>query len=180
MVTRIVRRYTKALYEEASQLGIQKEVNEDVTSLYNLLKSNRLLRNFFQSPILSKNKKQSVVKSLFEGKINKESLKFLLFLIEQSREDLIVPLFEDYIGYEKEMNNKLDVVVTSVVELDKDEKEKIIRSVTEYSKKEILPSFETDESLIGGFRINMGNYVIDASISHQLDVIKNKFKQVSL
>ncbi|HPS65797.1 MAG TPA: ATP synthase F1 subunit delta [Ignavibacteria bacterium] len=180
MVTRIVRRYTKALYEQTAQLGLQKAVTEDINSLLILLKANQLLKNFFRSPVINKVKKQSAIKMLFEGKVNKVTLDFILFLVEQTREDLILEMFEDFIKYDKEMTNKIDVNVSSVIELDDKTKNTIIEEVKAYSGKEVIPSFDIDESLIGGFKINMGDYVIDASISRQLEIIKNKFKQVSL
>jgi F-type H+-transporting ATPase subunit delta len=180
MVSRIVRRYSKALYGLTTQLGVQKAVTEDINSILELLKANHLLKSFFRSPVINKVKKQSVIKTLFEGRVNKVTLDFIMFLVEQTREDLIIAMLEDFVIYDKEMTNRLDVNVSSVIELDDKMKNRIIEEVKAYSKKEVIPSFDIDESLIGGFKINMGDYVIDASIRRQLEIIKNKFKQVSL
>jgi len=180
MISKIVRRYSKALYEETIQLGINKDVINDVTRLLMLIDENKMLRNFFGSPLINKLKKKKVIKILFENKISKKTLEFLLLLVSHSREDLIKPILEDYIRYDKEMQGIIDATITSVVELDDKSKKEIEKSVADYSKKIVIPKYSLDNELIGGFIINLGDYVIDASINRQLEIIKNKFKQVSL
>lgn len=180
MISKIVRRYSKALYEETIQLGINKDVINDVTRLLMLIDENKMLRNFFGSPLINKLKKKKVIKILFENKISKKTLEFLLLLVSHSREDLIKPILEDYIRYDKEMQGIIDANITSVVELDDKSKKEIEKSVADYSKKIVIPKYSLDNELIGGFIINLGDYVIDASINRQLEIIKNKFKQVSL
>ena len=91
MISKIVRRYSKALYEETIQLGINKDVINDVTRLLTLIDENKILRNFFSSPLINKLKKKKVIKILFENKISKKTLEFLLLLVSHSREDLIKP-----------------------------------------------------------------------------------------
>ena len=54
MISKIVRRYSKALYEETIQLGINKDVINDVTRLLTLIDENKILRNFFSSPVINK------------------------------------------------------------------------------------------------------------------------------
>ncbi len=180
MISKIVRRYSKALYEETIQLGINKDVINDVTRLLTLIDENKILRNFFSSPLINKLKKKKVIKILFENKISKKTLEFLLLLVSHSREDLIKPILEDYIRYDKEMQGIIDATITSVVELDDKSKKEIEKSIADYSKKIVIPKYYLDNELIGGFIINLGDYVIDASINRQLEIIKNKFKQVSL
>ena len=71
MISKIVRRYSKALYEETIQLGINKDVINDVTRLLTLIDENKILRNFFSSPLINKLKKKKVIKILktHKGKI---------------------------------------------------------------------------------------------------------------
>ena len=92
----VARRYAEALYDFAESRGSVEDVDADVASLGSVLKDSRELVNFFASPIISRENKSVVVRSLFEGKISKTTLRFLSQLVDKRRENILGEILEAY------------------------------------------------------------------------------------
>jgi F-type H+-transporting ATPase subunit delta len=65
----IARRYAQALNEQAAQSGVLDQVDADIELIRESLADSRELRAFFDSPIISREKKADVVKALFGERI---------------------------------------------------------------------------------------------------------------
>ena len=68
----------------------------------------------------------------------------------------------------------MKVHVLSAIELDQIQKEKINKKLKEILKMNIIADYEIDNSIIGGFKVKFKDTVIDASIQHQLEILKKK------
>lgn len=179
MNRRISRRYTLALYDESLAKNIVKNVSSDLYSILISIQENRELRLFFKSPVISKRKKTAVVNSLFKGKVEETVFNFILLLIDHSREDMITDIIKDFFEYRNIKEGIVSAEITSAVELDKNKKSGIIKSVEKYSGKKCLPEFALDEGLIAGFKIKFNDLVLDASVKRQLELLKMKLKEIS-
>lgn len=176
MNRRISRRYTLALYDESVSKNIIKNVSSDLNSILISILENRNLRLFFKSLVISKRKKTAVVDLLFKGKIEETVYNFILLLIDHSREDIITDIIKDFFEYRNIKEGIISTDITSAVELDKNNKSGIIKSVEKYSGKKCLPEFALDEGLIAGFKIKYDDLVLDASVKRQLELLKIKLK----
>ena len=58
--------------------------------------------------------------------------------------------------------------VTSAVELDDSEKEKLIKKLEEAYSCRINPEYTVDTDLIGGIRVELDGRIIDGSLRHYL------------
>lgn len=177
MNSKIARRYSLALYEEAEIRSILDDVAVDALTVISLIDSSRELELFFKSPIIDKDKKQSIVTEIFEGKINKLSLHMLLLLITRKREPETKNVFEDFLDLKNEKDGILKADVTTAIELNDEEKKNIKTKIDNYSKLNSQPTFRVDDSLVGGFKIKINDTILDASITRQLELLSKKFKE---
>lgn len=69
------------------------------------------------------------------------------------------------------------VTITSAYELSDQEQELFEKMARESYGKKCTVTYDTNPSLIGGFRIKVGDSVVDASVSGQLFSLKNHLKQ---
>ncbi|MBK8553567.1 MAG: ATP synthase F1 subunit delta [Ignavibacteria bacterium] len=177
MITKAARRYTIALYGVAEEKGTLNDVTDDITKILGIINSNRDLELFFRSPIVSKSKKLSLIKEIFEGNVLPLTMDFMVLLIHRRREALMQGIFEDFINLKKEKEGIVDVLVKTSIPLNDEEKAKMKQKIDSYTKLKSDLTFEIDNSIIGGFVAKINDTILDASIKRQLERLKQKFKQ---
>lgn len=177
MNSKIARRYSTALFEEAIARSILEQVALDAQTVMESIDGSRDLFLFFKSPIIDKKKKQSIVKEIFEGKVNTLTLHLMLLLIIRGREAETRNVFEDFLDFKNDKEGILKADVVTAIELNDEEKSNIKTKIDQYSKLNSQPTFRVDNSLIGGFKIKVKDVILDASITRQLELLSKKFKE---
>lgn len=177
MQTRIIKRYSTALYKSAIEYKNEDQLAGEVSSLLELIKGSRDLSLFFDSPIISREKKLQIVDTLFAGKLSLTLINFIKMLIDNKREPLIREILNDFIDYKNEKDGIIRVVINTVIELNEDDKKKILDKIQEKTGYKCIPEFKIDPNLIGGFTVFYKDKVIDASVKNQLLNLKKLFKK---
>ena len=176
----VTSRYAKAFYEYADKKNSLEKISKDLLFINNTLEGSKELRSVLKSPVIKKDKKQEIIKDLFEEKIDRESLNFLNFIIEKNREDSLYGITNRFMRLSDEHAGILNAKVTSAVELDDAQKLSIKKRLEDYTNKSVRLSFALDRKVIGGFIVKIEDTVIDASVKHQLEILKEKFTEGSL
>ncbi len=177
MQIRIIKRYSTALYKSAKESKNEDQLADEVSSLLKLIKDSRDLSLFFNSPVIRREKKLQTVEAIFSGKVSHTLLNFIKMLIDNKRESLISEILNDFIDYKNEKDGIIRVTINTVIELNDDEKRKIIDKIQEKTGYKCIPEFKKDPDLIGGFTVFYKDKVIDASVKNQLLNIKKLFKK---
>lgn len=175
-VQRIASRYAKSLIDLAQELNKLEEVKGDMAGFEKALES-RDLYLLFKSPIVSSAKKAEIVKAIFGGKLGELTMNFILLLVKKGRE----PYFPEVVNEFLEQNKTIDQVTTIKITTA----EKVDDKVLEAIKVEFLKSVNTDNNievktainpdLIGGFVVEFGDRLYDASVRHKLQNLKKEF-----
>ncbi|GAB5553363.1 MAG: ATP synthase F1 subunit delta [Saprospiraceae bacterium] len=174
---RIASRYAKSLIQLAEEQKKLDRVLEDIESFRTLVKDSADFRNFIKSPIIQLAKKKAIWSKLFSGKYDDLTLKFLELLTQKQREVLLPEIAEEFVAQYKAKMQISTAVVTVANELsDANRKliqEQIEKSGVAFSNVEL--TVQKDPSLIGGFILEMDNYIYDASVANQFNQLKKQF-----
>ena len=180
MLSKAIHRYSLALYEAAESSKQLDEVAEDAHNLIGLLKASRELHMLFASPVISAAKKNKIAESLFKGKISVLSFNFIRLLIKNTRESMLADMLDGYLNLKNDAEGKIKAKVKSAIDFDEKEKLKMKDKINSFTGMKSIPDFSTDNTLLGGFTIQVNDVVIDASIKRQLENLRNKFKEVNI
>ena len=101
-----------------------------------------------------------------------ELTNFLELLIEKHRMPEIFRIRREFEELWKRENRRIDVTVTSAVELDSAVVEKIGQEVERQTGEEVDLSSRVDGDILGGIVLQVGNMVLDASIRSRLEKLK--------
>ena len=164
----ISTRYAKAFTEFAEGKNLLVQVSDDMITLESTLFNSKELRVVLKSPVINKDKKASIITEIFADKVNKVTLEFLLFVNSKNRENILLDIAKRFNEIRNIKLNRVEAEIVSSINFSDEQKSRVQNQLEEYSKKEIIPKFKTDESLIGGFTIKMNDTVIDASVKQQL------------
>ncbi len=159
--------------------GNNKEFLNDLNIIDAILKSSdnlfKILKDPSINPQIKLNILENIIKKIKEqnnllSEISKEVKSLLFFLAQKDKLVFLYELKQKLEEKQKEKENILSVKVFSVKKLNK-EQESIIRSI--FNNKIEIETF-IEESLIGGFRIETKDYIIDNSIVNRLRTFQKK------
>lgn len=168
------RRYTKALYGLAEELGEVDAIKKDFEDIKKSLESSRELKLFVESPIINPDKKAETAKALFTGKVSGLTIKFLTLLCEKNRINILHDITVNMLDTINEKRGIVKANITTAVEITDKEKTAIIEKLKKYSGREILPQYKVDKSIKGGFIAQIDDKIIDASIIRQLELLRER------
>jgi len=169
------KRYATAVFDLAVELNILEKVNTDLKLVGKVFSENRELRVIIANPVIDNYKKISILNSIFEGKVQELTIKFLRLITNKNREQYISPISEAFYNIYKEYKNILSVSITTAVKADAKIKDGISTKLKEATKMNIDLTEKINEDLIGGFVVNFQDYQYDASIINQLNRLKKSF-----
>ena len=78
-----------------------------------------------------------------------------------------------------EANQRLEVTLTSAIELDPSVIESVGAEIERKTGKTIELTSEVDESIVGGLVLQVGNRVLDASIRNRLEKLRREVAQAA-
>ncbi len=168
----LARRYALALYEVAEAKNKLDEYIDDLKQIETLIKGNADLNNVINNPEISTSKKMEIFKGVFEDKIEKEILSFLLILVEKHRivdlQDIILQMD----GIRLEEKNEVIAIVKTVVPLNDNERTSLIDKLKIKYNKLIILKETIDVSILGGVYVKVGDEVIDGTVKYKIDELK--------
>lgn len=175
--TKVARRYNLALYDIASEQKSVDAVKKDFEDIKRTVTGSKELETFLKTPIIKLDKKAAVIDALFKGKVNDLTLKFLSVLSQKNRINILTEIADDFI---KLVNDKQGIVTAKIktaIELSDGEKKSLADKLKSYTGKDITASYSVDPSIKGGFIAQIDDKIIDASITRQLELLREKFAQ---
>jgi F-type H+-transporting ATPase subunit delta len=167
----IARVYTEALFEVAKEKGKLDRIHDELNQFADAVRDDRDLQVFLFSPYFSSAEKSEGIERAVKD-ADSEFLNFLELLVEKHRMPLIFRIQRQFEEAWKEENKKLDVTVTSAVELDQKVIEQISSAVEEQTGRDVELRSTVDQDILGGIVLQVGNKVLDASIRNRLEKLR--------
>jgi F-type H+-transporting ATPase subunit delta len=165
------RVYAEALFEAGEDRGKIDELQEQLAQFADAVDGDRELQVFLFSPYLSSNDKVEGLRRAVTG-AEPEFVNFLELLVEKGRMPEIFRIRREFDELWKKANRRLDVTVTSAIELDPKVVGKIGEEVERQTGEKVELSSEVDDGILGGIVLRVGNMVLDASIRTRLEKLR--------
>jgi F-type H+-transporting ATPase subunit delta len=174
----VARVYAEALFDVARDKGKLDQTGEELGEFVDTLDRDRDLQVFFFSPYFSSTEKAEGLERAIEG-ADPELVNFLELLIEKNRMTEIFRIRREFERLWKEENKRIDVTVTSAVELDSAVVEKIGEEIERQTGRTVELASRVDDGILGGIVLQVGNMVLDASIRNRLEKLRKSVAQAA-
>lgn len=174
---RLASRYAKSLLDLAVEKGQLEAVFADMLLLQQICKSSRDFVNLLRSPIVKADAKKKIVSAVTTGKISALTSSFNALLISKGRESNLPEIITSFINQYKAHKNIHTVKLATAVPVGDDLRKAVIdqvRKASGYTNIELEE--KVDENLIGGFVLQVGDKLVDASIAYDLRTIARQFE----
>ncbi len=166
-------RYAVAFFDIAKDKGLTDEVANDFIGINQAIEKSEEFKNFLSAFLISSDRKVEALKSLFSGKINSLTLEFLLFLEKKGRLNITMATAKEFTKLHDKLHDVQRVELITAFEMDKLQVSSIEKRLEEkLNKKKIVAEVKVEPSLIGGFKVKVGDQVHDLSVATQLNKLK--------
>lgn len=172
---RILHRYATSLLETALEKRNLDLITTDIQLLVETLEESRELQLMLESPVVRPELKLSILKEVFSEKISKDTMDFIEFLVSKKRENLIGGIGNRFLELQDAHLGIANVIVTTSAEFSNEQKNVLQNKLEKILEKKVRLNFKTDNNLVGGFVAKVDDTLYDASIRHQLELLKKQF-----
>lgn len=174
----IARVYAEALFDVTSKKGSLDQVREELGQFADAISADREMQVFFFSPYFSSAEKAEGLRKAVSG-ADPEFVNFLELLVEKHRMPVIFRIRRQFEERWKKENRKLDVTVTSAIELDPSVVGKIGSEIERQTSRTVQLSSRVDDAILGGIVLQVGDMVLDASIHNRLQKLRKSVAQAA-
>ncbi len=173
---RLAVRYAKSLLDLAQEQNLLEPIFDDMQLLDHICKSNHDFASVLRSPIIKEDKKNNIIEAVTAGKINKLTASFIKLLGSKSREANLPEIITAFIQQYNVAKGIHKVKLTTAVPVSDEIKSSFIEKIkTSEGIKTIELEAVVDESLVGGFILEMEGHKADASIRRDLLDVQKQF-----
>jgi F-type H+-transporting ATPase subunit delta len=174
---RLASRYAKSLLDLAVEKGQLEEAYTDMLFLQELTNSSRELLNLLRSPIVTSDKKQSILDAVTAGRVSELTAAFTRLLVNKGREGELPEIITAFIKQYKDHKGIYTVKLTTAMPVSDEIKNSIVEQVKRTSEMQNI-ELETivNPKIIGGFVLQAGDKLVDASIANNLKEISREFE----
>jgi F-type H+-transporting ATPase subunit delta len=173
---RLAARYAKSLIDLANEKSQLEPVYQDMLFLQSLCRESREFLVLLRSPIVKADKKVAIVEAVTKGKISELTGIFNRLLINKGRESSLPEVITSFIDQYKLQKGIHTVKLTTAVPVTEEVKKQIVGQVQRQTNMANIDLKTTvNEEIIGGFVLEIGDQLIDASIAYDLNKIKSQF-----
>jgi F-type H+-transporting ATPase subunit delta len=173
---RLAARYAKSLIDLANEKNQVETVYQDMQFLQALCRESRDFLVLLRSPIVKPDKKGAIVETVTKGKISDITAAFNRLLINKGRESNLPEIIVSFIDQYKHQKGIHTIKLTTAVPVTEEVKKQIIGQIQKQTNLSNIDLKATvNEDIIGGFVLEIGDTLVDASIAYDLNKIKAQF-----
>jgi F-type H+-transporting ATPase subunit delta len=169
----IARVYADALFEAAKDSDKLDEIHGELDQFTDAMNESNDLRVFFFSPYFSSDEKKKAIGETVSG-ASGEFTNFLELLAEKHRMPAIFHIRRRFDELWAEAMKRLEVTLTSAVELDQSVVDEVGKEVERQTDRTIDMQAEVDPEILGGIVLRVGNRVLDASVRSKLEKLRKE------
>lgn len=174
----LARRYARALFAIGEENGEYKKYGEELAALAEVLDYNPKILQVFKNPIIDAEDKKQIAKTLTEkAEVSKVVQNFCLLLGDKERLGNFPSIQKHYNKLLDQKEGLLRGKLVTAIQLSSEKQNEIKNKLEEKFAQNLILDHETNNSILGGLVLQVGDKVYDASLKAQLDRLKENIKR---
>ncbi|MDR2824389.1 MAG: F0F1 ATP synthase subunit delta [Prevotellaceae bacterium] len=173
----IPSRYAKALWWYAHKQCAEDVVYQQTLQITQVYQTNKRVHTILTNPVLSKEDKLYVIRTIAGGDVSSVFDKFINMLVENERDSFLQRICLKYIDLYREKHNIHYVRLTTAAPVDAATEKRISALINSIVGGTVEVQRETNPDVIGGFIIDVDSTRYDATLTTQLRRIKHGFDE---
>lgn len=171
-MTQIGREYALALFELAQETKNEAAIGEGLKLVAGLMRENPEALDFLAAPNIPKRERMGVLGSVLAGQVPEYVLSLVQLLCEQGNIRAIEGCWQEYDALWNAAQGLATARVVSAVALTEEEKRRLEQKLSAKTGKKVRLECSVDETLLGGLVVTMDGKVMDGSLKHRLNEVR--------
>jgi F-type H+-transporting ATPase subunit delta len=164
----LIQGYAQALLEIGEAEGELSTVEDELFAFAKALDGQTEVREALTDPALPAENKKALVRDLFGGRANPQTLNILGFLIEQGRARELGRIIQALAEVVAERRQHRLAEVRSAVPLDQGQRERLAEALSKATGATVDVKVIVDPSVVGGIVAKVGDEVFDGTVRGRL------------
>ena len=172
----ILGKYARSLAEVSFEQNIEDRVTEDLRMFAGIFSEYPDVCKVFDSPAIPRDEKKKLLDAfLTEYPMTQTSSNFLRVLLERNRMRWFRSIFDIFLELVNKRKGIVSAKIITASPLDRNDIGRIEKRLGEITGKTVVTSaVVTDENLLGGMVVSVGNTVYDGSVRTRLEEMKRR------
>jgi F-type H+-transporting ATPase subunit delta len=170
------RRFAEAAFEIATRDGTVDTWRKDLATACEVARDEAAARAI-DSPAVPFTRRRKAVEELLGKRVSKLVLNLALMLAARGRFSLLPQISDEFDGLVRRSRGIVSGTVTTPRPLPDDELAALQKRVEEIAGAKVELATEIDPALIGGLKVRIGDYQIDASVANRLSRLRRQLVQ---
>lgn len=170
-------RYATALVKYARESGHGATICSEADQLFLTIFHTPELRRMVTAAddVVSPFEKKKLLQSALGGRISPELSRFLTLLNSNGRMNLVEDILRDFVDLYHRSVGIRKAHLTTVAQPSERLLQRLRALVKEKTGDDVIIQVDVDPTILGGFVFDIDDYLMDASVKRQLDLIREQF-----
>ncbi|MBQ8684123.1 MAG: ATP synthase F1 subunit delta [Clostridia bacterium] len=171
------KEYAEALFALAAETGEQEACLTGLTLVADLLADNPDYRELLANPAIPAAERYALLEQALAGAVPESVLSFLGLLCAHGRIRMLDDCLEDYRALYRASISLSTAYVTSAVALTDGQRDRLQNKLEALTGHTVVLECAVDETLLGGMTVHIDGKVLDGSLRHRLQEVKEVIEQ---
>jgi F-type H+-transporting ATPase subunit delta len=164
--------YAAALLEIAKAEGNLDTVEDELFRVARTIESNEALRSTLTDQAIPVDRRQKIVEALLDGKASPVTTALVSFVVGAGRSRNLPEIIDRLVARAAEERREAVAEVRTAYPLDDDHRQKLADALSKATGKHVSLKVVVDPTVMGGVIATIGDTVIDGTIRHRLDQLR--------
>lgn len=165
---KVTSRYARGILAYAQKQSVLEEIDTQYVQIAAAIDASQELRSLLANPVLPKEMKLSTIDKLLSGALRKDLRNFITLLFDRGRGPYVAAIGHRLHELVDEVHGRVAVEIESAQSLTREQTDKIVSQLAQAFGKQIQPTVRENKRLIAGYRVQVGNRVLDATTQNAL------------
>jgi len=173
----LVHGYAAGMLEVARAEGMVDRVSDELYRVARALETSTELRLALSDPRLPLDRKQGIVEDLLGGRVLPLTLNLVSFVVAAGRSSDLPAIADRLAERAAAERDRAVAEVRTTFELDAETVRRLAASLSRATGKQVEVKTVVDPSLLGGLVATVGDTVIDGSLRHRLEGLRQALQR---
>lgn len=171
----LVEGYASALFEVARAEGSLEAVENELFQFSNALRTSDELRQTLTDAAIPADRRQAIVEDLLGRGASPATTNLVSFIVGSGRSRQLSEIVDRLVERAAAERQHVVAEVRTAIPLDDDQRRRLAEALGKSLGKQVEVKAIVDPSVIGGVHARVGDTVIDGTIRHRLDKLREQF-----
>ena len=172
MNTERIHAYASALFEVARAEGALERVEEELFRVARTFEGSDELRSTLTDQAIPIERRQAIVEQLLGERASPVTTSLVSFVVGSGRARDLPAIIDRLVEEAAEARAETVAEIRTAVPIDEDRRNRLAEALGKATGKKVSVKVVVDPSLLGGVVASIGDTVIDGSVRHRLDQLK--------